>query len=98
MARRVTYGRPQTMSVGRRSAPHPAPASRLRPVQGQVHLVAAVGVCAEFGVSKDDLLQFFERVSDERGWPLLSVPLTQPRCCSRSRRGDRARKLRKAAQ
>lgn len=33
-------------------------------------------LCAGFGVSKADLLQFFERVSDERQWPVLSVPLS----------------------
>ncbi|MEU7803955.1 hypothetical protein AB0B10_32340 [Micromonospora arborensis] len=33
-------------------------------------------LCAGFGVSKDDLLQFFERVSAERQWPALSVPLS----------------------
>ncbi|WP_406066013.1 hypothetical protein [Micromonospora sp. NBC_00860] len=32
-------------------------------------------LCAGFGVSKADLLQFFERVSAERQWPALSVPL-----------------------
>ncbi|MEH1166992.1 hypothetical protein V6V47_16560 [Micromonospora sp. CPCC 205539] len=33
-------------------------------------------LCAGFGVSKADLLQFFERVSAERQWPVLSVPLS----------------------
>ncbi|WP_046564001.1 hypothetical protein [Micromonospora sp. HK10] len=33
-------------------------------------------LCAGFGVSAADLLRFFERVSDERRWPVLSVPLS----------------------